>query len=223
MKVSLARPLDPRSEQRRADSAATPVTRHAAIPSSPNPCRLAWMCSNPTIAPPATATSVPSSIQLAARACTSTGGFCRDAVALLRDRSEQRRQGHAVALEPWTDHERRVTTTILACSGTIGRRGSRRRHPGRRKPPTTPRSTRSCAWRSGRHPDEVALLVERIRSSENFVPDLTLVAADDSGVIGHVMSELGRGSRTVRRAGSPQPLPYRRCGPTASAAALARS
>jgi putative acetyltransferase len=38
-----------------------------------------------------------------------------------------------------------------------------------------------------RHPDEVALLVERIRSSANFIPDLTLVAADDSGVIGHVM------------------------------------
>ncbi len=38
-----------------------------------------------------------------------------------------------------------------------------------------------------RHPDEVALLVERIRASENFVPELTLVAADASGVIGHVM------------------------------------
>src|SRR4029077_3507257 len=38
-----------------------------------------------------------------------------------------------------------------------------------------------------RHPDEVALLVERIRSSANFIPELTLVSADDSGVIGHVM------------------------------------
>jgi putative acetyltransferase len=38
-----------------------------------------------------------------------------------------------------------------------------------------------------RHPDEVALLVERIRTSENFIPELTLVAADASGVIGHVM------------------------------------
>ncbi len=38
-----------------------------------------------------------------------------------------------------------------------------------------------------RHPDEVALLVERIRASENFVPELALVAEDSSGVIGHVM------------------------------------
>ena len=38
-----------------------------------------------------------------------------------------------------------------------------------------------------RHPDEVALLVERIRASENFIPELTMVAADDSGVIAHVM------------------------------------
>ena len=38
-----------------------------------------------------------------------------------------------------------------------------------------------------RHPEEVALLVERIRASENFVPELALVAEDASGVIGHVM------------------------------------
>ncbi len=38
-----------------------------------------------------------------------------------------------------------------------------------------------------RHPEEVALLVERIRASENFVRELALVAEDDSGVIGHVM------------------------------------
>jgi putative acetyltransferase len=38
-----------------------------------------------------------------------------------------------------------------------------------------------------RHPDEVALLVERIRASENFVPDLALVAEDASGVTGHVL------------------------------------
>jgi putative acetyltransferase len=38
-----------------------------------------------------------------------------------------------------------------------------------------------------RHPDEVALLVERIRESGNYLPDLTLVAEDASGVIGHVM------------------------------------
>jgi putative acetyltransferase len=37
------------------------------------------------------------------------------------------------------------------------------------------------------HPDEVALLVERIRESENFVPELALVAEDSSGVIGHVL------------------------------------
>jgi putative acetyltransferase len=38
-----------------------------------------------------------------------------------------------------------------------------------------------------RHPDEVALLVERIRASASYVPELTLVAEDASGVIGHVM------------------------------------
>lgn len=38
-----------------------------------------------------------------------------------------------------------------------------------------------------RHPDEVAELVERIRESEHFVPELALVAEDSSGVIAHVM------------------------------------
>ena len=38
-----------------------------------------------------------------------------------------------------------------------------------------------------KHPDEVALFVERIRASEEFVPQLALVAEDASGVIGHVM------------------------------------
>lgn len=38
-----------------------------------------------------------------------------------------------------------------------------------------------------RHPDEVALLVDQIRASENYVPDLALVAEDESGVIAHVM------------------------------------
>jgi putative acetyltransferase len=38
-----------------------------------------------------------------------------------------------------------------------------------------------------RHPDEVAQLVQEIRASENYIPELSLVAADDSGVIGHVM------------------------------------
>jgi putative acetyltransferase len=38
-----------------------------------------------------------------------------------------------------------------------------------------------------RHPDEVALFVERIRTSEQFVPELALVAEDSSGVIAHVM------------------------------------
>ena len=37
------------------------------------------------------------------------------------------------------------------------------------------------------HPDEVALLVERIRASANYVPSLALVAEDVSGVIAHVM------------------------------------
>jgi putative acetyltransferase len=38
-----------------------------------------------------------------------------------------------------------------------------------------------------RHPDEVALLVERQRASEDYVPELALVAEDDSGVIAHTM------------------------------------
>ena len=38
-----------------------------------------------------------------------------------------------------------------------------------------------------RHPDEVAALVERVRASEHFVPELALVAEDSSGVIAHVM------------------------------------
>jgi putative acetyltransferase len=38
-----------------------------------------------------------------------------------------------------------------------------------------------------RHPDEVALLVERIRASAHYVPDLAVIAEDDSGVTGHVM------------------------------------
>ncbi|HEY2778066.1 MAG TPA: N-acetyltransferase [Gaiellaceae bacterium] len=38
-----------------------------------------------------------------------------------------------------------------------------------------------------RHPDEVALLVERIRASEHFIPELALVAEDSSGVVAHVM------------------------------------
>jgi putative acetyltransferase len=37
------------------------------------------------------------------------------------------------------------------------------------------------------HPDEVAAFVERIRASEEFVPELALVAEDASGVIAHVM------------------------------------
>jgi putative acetyltransferase len=37
------------------------------------------------------------------------------------------------------------------------------------------------------HPDDVALLVERIRASEHYVPELALLAEDESGVIGHVM------------------------------------
>ncbi len=38
-----------------------------------------------------------------------------------------------------------------------------------------------------KHPDEVATFVERIRASEEFVPELALVAEDASGVIAHVM------------------------------------
>ena len=37
------------------------------------------------------------------------------------------------------------------------------------------------------HPDEVSLLVERIRASDNYVPELALLAEDESGVIAHVL------------------------------------
>ena len=37
------------------------------------------------------------------------------------------------------------------------------------------------------HPDEVSLLVERIRASTHYVPELAFVAADESGVIAHVL------------------------------------
>jgi putative acetyltransferase len=37
------------------------------------------------------------------------------------------------------------------------------------------------------HPDDVASFVERIRESEEFIPELALVAEDSSGVIGHVV------------------------------------
>ena len=38
-----------------------------------------------------------------------------------------------------------------------------------------------------RHPDEVASFVDRIRASEQYVPELALVAEDSTGVIAHVM------------------------------------
>jgi putative acetyltransferase len=38
-----------------------------------------------------------------------------------------------------------------------------------------------------RHPDEVAAFVERIRASEEYIPELALVAEDSSGVIAHLM------------------------------------
>jgi putative acetyltransferase len=38
-----------------------------------------------------------------------------------------------------------------------------------------------------KHPDEVASFVERIRASEDFIPELALVAEDPSGVVAHVM------------------------------------
>jgi putative acetyltransferase len=50
-----------------------------------------------------------------------------------------------------------------------------------------------------RHPDEVASFVERIRASQEFIPELSLVAEDSSGVIAHVMLSwvgLEGGSRT---------------------------
>ena len=49
------------------------------------------------------------------------------------------------------------------------------------------------------HPDEVASFVERIRASEQFIPELALVAEDSSGVIAHVMLSwvgIEGGSRT---------------------------
>ena len=42
------------------------------------------------------------------------------------------------------------------------------------------------------HPDEVVSFVERIRASEQFIPELALVAEDSSGVIAHRDAELGR-------------------------------
>ena len=41
------------------------------------------------------------------------------------------------------------------------------------------------------HPDEVASFVERIRASEQFIPELALVAEDSSGVIADVMLSWG--------------------------------
>jgi putative acetyltransferase len=38
-----------------------------------------------------------------------------------------------------------------------------------------------------RHPDDVASFVERIRASEQFIPELALVAEDSSGVIAHAI------------------------------------
>jgi putative acetyltransferase len=38
-----------------------------------------------------------------------------------------------------------------------------------------------------KHGSEVAALVERIRGSEHYVPELALLAEDESGVVGHVM------------------------------------
>jgi putative acetyltransferase len=49
------------------------------------------------------------------------------------------------------------------------------------------------------HPDEVASFVERIRASEQFIPELALVAEDSSGVVAHLMLSWVRvegGSRT---------------------------
>ena len=37
------------------------------------------------------------------------------------------------------------------------------------------------------HPDDVAMFVDRIRASQEFIPELALVAEDSSGVIAHVM------------------------------------
>jgi putative acetyltransferase len=50
-----------------------------------------------------------------------------------------------------------------------------------------------------RHPDEVASFVERIRASEQFIPELALIAEDSSGVIAHLMLSwvgVAGGSRT---------------------------
>jgi predicted N-acetyltransferase YhbS len=65
------------------------------------------------------------------------------------------------------------------------------------------------------HPDEVVSFVERIRASEQFIPQLALVAEDTSGVIAHVMlSWVG-----VKGGSRPRILISRRCrfGLTASA------
>jgi putative acetyltransferase len=60
------------------------------------------------------------------------------------------------------------------------------------------------------HPDEVALLVERIRASEHFVSELALVAEDDTGVIAHVMlSWVGLESRSRSRILNLSPMSVR--------------
>jgi len=49
------------------------------------------------------------------------------------------------------------------------------------------------------HPDDVAMFVDRIRASQEFIPELALVAEDSSGVIAHVMMSwvgVEGGSRT---------------------------
>ncbi len=49
------------------------------------------------------------------------------------------------------------------------------------------------------HPDEVALLVERIRTSTNYAPELAVLAEDESGVVGHVMLSFVRVDGGSRR------------------------
>jgi putative acetyltransferase len=39
----------------------------------------------------------------------------------------------------------------------------------------------------GGHPDDVASFVDRIRTSEQFIPQLALVAEDSSGVVAHLL------------------------------------
>jgi putative acetyltransferase len=118
------------------------------------------------------------------------GRLGRDAVALLGDCGKEPRESHAVAVERGTDHGRVWHGEILARrSGDSDTIGEVQAAIAIRTEQPADHDAIDAVVRAAfvDHPDEVALLVERIRASENFVPELTLVAEDASGVIAHVL------------------------------------